>query len=589
MVCSGDTFKSAGACQPISACERGSYVVQGATAVSDRICGICPSGTFSTAPNSAACTPWQTCQPGSYVTNAPSPLTDRLCSPCAAGTYTSGVNESVCLGPSECPAGTIEMAPGTSATAPTCGSCSPGEHCAGGKALPMSCGGDTWDDDGDPATPCVAKTVCAAGTWVTRPGSALTDRICTLCSGGTFSVTENAASCAPWRNCPAGTYVANMPSPSSDRWCVACPADTFTTGENQSTCSAFEACPAGTIETVPRTATTGPECTPCSPGQYCAGGSIPAHPCAGAQAWDHDRDPTTLCVPWSVCLPGYYVSIAGTATQNRVCDPCSAGSFTDSDNQSTCQPWTACPANTSFISMPGTASSDLSCSPCREAGCSAYCTLDGECRECADHRDCAGGLSCVNGTCTDLGCGADDWYFQETFLSGPIAQFWTLEDEWEVGPATGTGEPGADPAYDHTGPGTDNMLAGVVIGGNVSATIMSQPAYLTSAPVDTSMGPSPVYLEFYRWLNSGTTPAMTNTVEVWDGSKWIAIWSGPTDAPLQEDEWSQQVFDVTAYRNPYFRVRFGYIVEGAGADAWSSWNIDDVRIASTPSCPTPIM
>ena len=428
IVCSGDTYKSAGACMPLSACGPGQYVLQEATGTSDRICDMCPGETFSATANSPLCSPWATCQPGAYVASPPSATTDRLCSPCGAGTYTSGVNQSFCLSANDCPAGTLETVPGTPTTARACTPCSPGEYCAGGKTLAVPCESEQWDSDANPATQCVPKTACGPGTRVTRPGSATTNRLCAVCLGGTFSTTANATSCAPWRNCPAGTYVANMPTPSSNRWCVTCAANTFTTGENQSTCSAMDVCPAGTTETAPRTATTGPQCTPCSPGQYCAGGSIPPRPC-GDQTWDHDGDPTTACLAWSVCQPGQQASSQGTPTTNRVCDPCPDGTFAETNNQSACQPWTTCPANTTFIGSPGTSSTNVACRPCRDNGCVAYCAPDGTCRECADHRDCAAGLSCVNGTCADLGCGGDDRYFLETFTSGPFAQFWTMSGE----------------------------------------------------------------------------------------------------------------------------------------------------------------
>jgi hypothetical protein len=83
---------------------------------------------------------------------------------------------------------------------------------------------------------------------------------------------------------------------------------------------------------------------------------------------------------------------------------------------------------------------------------------------------------------------------------------------------------------------------------------------------------------------------MSNTVEVWSGTQWTTIWSGPSneDGPLAENAWSQQVFDVTPYRNPYFRVRFGYVIENADVFSVGSWNVDDIRIANTLSCPPPV-
>ncbi len=628
--CTGEHYVAGGVCLPLTVCEPGWYVVEEPTPTSDRVCDLCPSATFTTLANSVACTPWRPCPPGTYVSNVPSVVTDRICSTCMPGTYTSGANQSACLGAADCPAGTIETAPGTDTTPRACAPCSSGEYCAGGKAPATACTGEKWDNDGAPSTDCVPKTVCAPGTSILRLGSATTDRACVTCGGGTFSTSENAGLCTPWSSCAAGTYVANTPSPSTDRWCAPCPPETFTSGENQSACRSVDDCPAGTVETKPGTTTSAPECAPCQPGQHCAGGSAPAAPCAD-ETWDHDGDPATacigwthclpgsriasvggptadqicvpcpdgtaapapdlhLCMPWSTCPRGSYVVIQPSAQVDRTCAACSGSTFTSEENQNACEPWSTCPANTTFVSAPGTPWTDVVCSPCQDNGCPAYCTPEGTCRECVDYTDCAAGLSCVDGACTDLGCSGPDAYFVETFASGPLAQWWTLTGEWDVAPAAGTGNPGDDPANDHTEPGDDDMLAGVAIPGTPAPAVMSQAAHLTSAPFDISTGPSPVYLEFYRWLNSDVSPRMTNTVEVWDGSLWIEIWSGPNTTPLAENAWSQQVFDVTAYRNPYFRVRFGYAIDDEAAASSSSWNIDDVRVASTFTCggvPTP--
>jgi hypothetical protein len=623
---------SGGSCVAFTVCPAGSYVVQAGTAATDQICDLCPSGSFSTDANSASCTPWRTCQPGTYVVNVPSTTADRTCASCGSGTYTNGVNQSYCLGAAQCPAGTVETAPGTTTSAQVCTPCSTGEYCAGGTNQAVACTGEKWDDDASPATACVAKTVCAPGTSVARSGSAKTDRVCAPCGGGSFSTTQNAANCSGWSSCAPGTFVVNLPTATTDRQCAPCPADTFTKVENQSTCLSINDCPAGTTVTSPGTTTAAPECGACLKGEYCPGGDIQAKPCP-EQTWDHDGNPATACVLWSSCPPGSYIASTGSTTIDQSCLPCPDGRFSASmnngfcsawldcppgtyvaspptaqadrscmlcdpgtfaaqNNQNSCAPWGGgCAANTEFVSLPGTATTDVGCSPCSANGCAHYCSEAGACLDCISYTDCASGLACVKGTCKDLGCGGGA-YFKETFLSGN-AQWWTVDSPWDIGPAVAWSGPAPgggtypDPTADHTQlPGGDNMLAGVVIGGIAPLVVMDQPSYLTSAAIDISSGPSPVYLEFYRWLNSDVPPFMNNSVEVFDGSQWVTLWSGPpsSEDPLAENAWSHYAYNVTAYRNPYFRVRFGYIVENATAYAVGSWNVDDIRIANTLSC-----
>lgn len=626
--CTGETYLSGGVCVPFTVCEAGSYVAEPGTGTSDQVCAACPSGAFSSQPNSPSCSTWRSCQPGTFVTNVPSMIADRACASCNAGTYTDGINQSVCLTAAQCPAGTVETT-ALSATAPrACIPCSSGEYCAGGSAAAVACPASTWDDDADPATLCVARSTCAAGTYATQPGAPTRDRSCSPCPSGTMTATENQTSCWPWVTCPAGTYVANSPGPSTDRQCVACPADTYTTGENQSVCLSPIACPAGTVLVTESTPSAEPECIACSKGVYCPGGESPGRACAG-DTWDHDGNPATACVTWTSCMagefiaiggstvsdqtclpcpsgaysstwnspscteltdctPGTYVAAPGTDQSDRVCVPCSEATFSATVNQFSCEPWSSCPANTTFVDEMATPWSDIVCSPCSRNGCEHYCTQNGTCIECISHLECPSGLACAEGSCQQLACGTHN-YFTESFLSGN-AQWWTLKGAWDIGPAVAwSSDPDAgaasfeDPADDHS-TGTDQMLAGVAIGGPVPADVMTGPAYLTSAAIDTSAGPSPVYLEFASWLSADAMPLMNHSVEVYDGTQWVVLWSGPDSTPVSEHAWQYQKYDVTAYRNERFMVRFGYQVRDPYAERVGSWSIDDVRIANTPSC-----
>ena len=101
---------------------------------------------------------------------------------------------------------------------------------------------------------------------------------------------------------------------------------------------------------------------------------------------------------------------------------------------------------------------------------------------------------------------------------------WTLDTEWQIGPAMASSPTQAgngDPATD-TSTTADNGIAGVVIGGNAAQSIHSY-RYLTSPAVNTDVA-GPVTLSFNRWLNSDHLPYMQNSVEVWNGTSWTTIW-----------------------------------------------------------------
>lgn len=157
---------------------------------------------------------------------------------------------------------------------------------------------------------------------------------------------------------------------------------------------------------------------------------------------------------------------------------------------------------------------------------------------------------------------------------------WTLGSNWQIGSATtsvGQQYGFADPAQDHTGT-ADNGVAGVVIGGN-APTGMHGPLFLTSPAIDTT-GQGDVTLEFYRWLNSDYVPFMTNQIDAFDGESWVNIWITSFPAIL-DSEWTHQAFDVTAFSNPAFRVRFGYSIGSPGVYYVSSWNLDDVSVSGS--------
>ena len=190
------------------------------------------------------------------------------------------------------------------------------------------------------------------------------------------------------------------------------------------------------------------------------------------------------------------------------------------------------------------------------------------------------GEFCTAGTCG--GGTGPVIYFADDFKDN--SKGWTLGPEWEIGPAEasvpGVGNP--DPAMDHT-PTPDNGIAGVVIGGN-AATNLHEYYWLESPGFDTSAADGPVILGFYRWLNSDYDPYMHNKVEVWNGSQWINLWTTGGPPGVMDAEWTFQEFDLTNYKNPSMRVRFGFDINSGGVFTIGSWNIDDVLVASA-ACP----
>jgi hypothetical protein len=175
--------------------------------------------------------------------------------------------------------------------------------------------------------------------------------------------------------------------------------------------------------------------------------------------------------------------------------------------------------------------------------------------------------------------------FSEDFASN--SQGWTLGQEWQIGTATAStgGTFGADPANDHS-TSSDNMLAGVVIGGN-AATVVHGYRYLMSPTINAAASSGHVVLSYWRWLNSDYTPYMHNVVDVYDGSQWHTLWQSGAlpqveDSPPAGGGWVHYSYDVTNYASANFRVRFGFSIVQTGVYSVGSWNVDDVEVLNLP-------
>ncbi|MCO5797318.1 MAG: S8 family serine peptidase [Dolichospermum sp. LBC05a] len=181
-------------------------------------------------------------------------------------------------------------------------------------------------------------------------------------------------------------------------------------------------------------------------------------------------------------------------------------------------------------------------------------------------------------------------YFSDDFANN--TKGWTLGTEWQIGAAkTSTGQVygNPDPGTDNT-PTADNGVAGVVIGGNASTTATHDFYYLTSPVINTSTA-NKLFFEFARWLNSDYTPYMENKVEIFNGSSWVNLLpSNFNDSPgVQDNAWTPQQFDISAYKSASTQIRFGFNVGSAGVFTVSSWNVDDVKIYGDGGSTLPII
>ena len=108
--------------------------------------------------------------------------------------------------------------------------------------------------------------------------------------------------------------------------------------------------------------------------------------------------------------------------------------------------------------------------------------------------------------------------------------------------------------------------------------------YATSPAVDVS-GAAALKLGFWRWLNTDASGWMASTVDVYNGTAWVNVYTNPagTGDLVTDSAWTYEEMDVTAQKNAAFKVRFGFSVLNANVYAMSAWNVDDVSVFA-PSC-----
>ena len=207
---------------------------------------------------------------------------------------------------------------------------------------------------------------------------------------------------------------------------------------------------------------------------------------------------------------------------------------------------------------------------------------------CEDGNPCTAQEYCTSGVCGNGVAVPQTTYFSESFADNSAG--WTMDTEWAIGPAVssaatmfcGSGDPGTDTSDNMADP--NNGVAGVVIGGN-ALTNTHAFYYLTSPTFDTSAAiGGPLWFGFERWLNSDYSPFMDNTVEVWDGTQWVLLWSSDINQ-ISDMTWQSQLYDVGAYANSQMQVRFGFNIGQIGVYECSSWNVDDVRFANVICSP----
>jgi hypothetical protein len=431
----------------------------------------------------------------------------------------------------------------------------------------IDCDGICTDTATDPhncgscANPCASGQSCGLGECVpgcpagtTRCGGACIDLLLDPQHCGTCG-----AACGPGQACAGGACSCAIGYSICGGECVDTLADPAHCGSCKLACSSSEICAQGACKCAGSATQCGSLCidvqkdashcgacyTPCDFGQACEAGKCK---CAGTTDTPCNGVCTDLETDANHC--------GGCGAQCGPGQTCSSGK---------------CVCMSSALTACGDGCFDLSKSVDHCGKCFAKCD---------------NGNACTVDVCDAGTCGAGPsptLYFSEGFADNSAG--WTLGNEWQIGSAKasyGAEYGNEDPALDHT-PTSDNGVAGVVLGG-FAKEVVHDYYYLTSPVIDLSSVSGPVVLGYLRWLNSDYTPYMHNVVQVYDGNAWQTAWQSQAMPGVQDASWTPVSHDLTPYKNAKLRVRFGFKIGNPDVFTVSSWNLDDITIASA-ACP----
>ena len=187
---------------------------------------------------------------------------------------------------------------------------------------------------------CTAQTpACWLGSYYSAAANATSDRTCTACSPGTFasaaaastpqSQVANACPFVQSSSCPAGTFLSASSTSTADRVCSTCPAGSFSVSSSVSsfgspvalTCVSQQntTCPSGTYYSATSTPVSDRICTACAVGTFSPTNTTSALNAALATGCPMAQSTT--------CASGTFYSAPASATADRVCTACAAGSF----------------------------------------------------------------------------------------------------------------------------------------------------------------------------------------------------------------------------------------------------------------------
>ena len=197
------------ACSPMTPCAPGQYMLAAGTSANDRVCLDCDPQTFSPVANANSCQSWASCPLGQFVTTTGTSSSNRQCGACTALlNFSNTTDASTCAPATVCQPGQFVTTQATTSSNRACGACSSGSSfssstnaavCTNVSACVLGVTFQTAVPTLTANRQCAAATTCTAGQVISANATLTSNRQCAACGPGTFSSSDNANSCTPFK------------------------------------------------------------------------------------------------------------------------------------------------------------------------------------------------------------------------------------------------------------------------------------------------------------------------------------------------------------------------------------------------------
>ena len=292
------------------------------------------------------------CKPCQFGTYVQSNTGNRKCNSCPKGKYGRVLNASTenmgCT--NTCGSGRYGNTVGGTTEADACKNCEIGRFSMYNHTFCAKCPNGKYSSivAGTSVLNCTEWTDCKAGYMIFSAGNFNSDRSCSKCTPGKYSVLKNSLDCA---TCPVGKYHDLVGASSVHN------------------CTTSVRCHPGSYIFKESTATSPRQCSKCGPGKYQdEENKIECKNCIEGR-YNNLVGANNLmqnCTRSKTCIPGQSVLFHGNLTHDRTCRLCNQGKFSNKNNTLVCSPWQKCYASKEYVYRNGSSQADRVCKICSD-------------------------------------------------------------------------------------------------------------------------------------------------------------------------------------------------------------------------------